>query len=460
MSLLKRMFKGRTPEEELEHAAELMSRGDHGRAKLGLEKALAKTKDVNLKEQLQNRIHECCDALAKERIAEARRCIASDSPDLARNELQSALEVAVDVEIRSEAQGLIDELESHDAVEKAHEVEISDEERLAALGGSWEPAQDEEYGEYGDAFGDALLQVYDGKPKAAIETFEALLDEAEEPRYLWFETGRAYFELQKEDFEVDPPAYTEDEATERGEEALRAFLDCLEEDEGGQSRLTAHLLLARLAEEREDVEAAIAELERAAEALDDDPRPLLELGRYLRQKERPDEAVEVLQIAADMGDGPPSWVVLQELGLAHRDNGNDERARETLEAVIEMFSGRRSYDFPPAVAVPLAELHEKHEKYERAADLYRALTEGSDKAGHIQYHLKAGVLLGKLDLGDEAQRMLKRAAALGEDRALRIDEELQKEEVDAATKTALEDAREKLAELRTEVDDALAELAE
>ena len=44
--------------------------------------------------------------------------------------------------------------------------------------------------------------------------------------------------------------------------------------------------------------------------------------------------------------------------------------------------------------------------------MYRALSQGSDRERHGQYHYEAGRLLLSLDLGDEARRMLTRAQAL------------------------------------------------
>ena len=44
--------------------------------------------------------------------------------------------------------------------------------------------------------------------------------------------------------------------------------------------------------------------------------------------------------------------------------------------------------------------------------MYRALSQGSDRARHALYHYEAGRLLLEIGLGDEARRMLTRAAAL------------------------------------------------
>jgi lipoprotein NlpI len=52
---------------------------------------------------------------------------------------------------------------------------------------------------------------------------------------------------------------------------------------------------------------------------------------------------------------------------------------------------------------------------DRAADMYRALSQGSDRERHARYHYEAGRLLHAIGLMDEARRMLTRAEALRSD---------------------------------------------
>jgi tetratricopeptide (TPR) repeat protein len=113
-----------------------------------------------------------------------------------------------------------------------------------------------------------------------------------------------------------------------------------------------------------------------------------------------------------MDQARPDWRVLQELGLAQAEAGHDAAAIETLEQVIEVLTGRQHYDLPPATATRLAELHEQRGNLERAADLYRALTEGSDGDNLPAYHRKAAGLLERLGMDDEAHRLGQRADAL------------------------------------------------
>ena len=60
----------------------------------------------------------------------------------------------------------------------------------------------------------------------------------------------------------------------------------------------------------------------------------------------------------------------------------------------------------------LAKLYESEGLLERAADMYRALSRGSDTEHHATYHYEAGRLLRAAGLTEEARRMLMRADAL------------------------------------------------
>jgi tetratricopeptide (TPR) repeat protein len=115
-----------------------------------------------------------------------------------------------------------------------------------------------------------------------------------------------------------------------------------------------------------------------------------------------------------MDEDRPSWLAYQELGLAHRDAGHEEKAVELLEKVIRHFVQRSVVDFPASAAVPLAALHEKRNNFARAADLYTSLARGTDRANHVVYHRAAAKVLLRIDLEEEARRMLTRAAALAE----------------------------------------------
>ena len=433
MSLLKRIFGGKSFDELRAEADSQFDAGELGAAKLTYERALDRAKDApaDALAAVRERIDACCDGIARRRIEVGRGHVQAGELDLAREELEGAADTAVSEEVAGEARRLIDAMEQRDALARAEEVEVTDEEKLAVMAGSWEDEQAEEYAGYGERFEQALLAMQDdaqpdqpaevvaagaSEPEeaqadgaggayrapahGAREMLETLLENAEAPRYLWLEVGRARLL---------------DGHLEAGERALRTFLETLEDEEGGDARLSAHREIAGVLDERGDEEGAIAELSAAVEQLPEDPRPLLALGHYLRTRGHPKEAVEVLEAAVDvMGESRPEWRVLQELGLACAEAGDEDRAVDMLETVIKMLVARNHYDYPPETAVALARLHEKRGKTERAADLFRALTRGSDRRNHLAYHLEAARLLGDLELTDEAHRMLQRAAALAQ----------------------------------------------
>ena len=403
MSFLKKLFGGGSLDELKSEADALFDARRYGEAKLVYERALGKAKGApeEIRATLADRLDACLDGIAESRLAEAERHIEAGAFDLARDELEGAIEVVQSPEVRGRVQKAIDLLERDDAIEHAKEESLSDEERLALIAGQWVDGQAEEYEALGDPLYDALLALHDERYEEARQALEALLEHAEDPCFLYLEVGRA--RLLSDD-------------SEGGRDALQSFLDGLAPGEGGEARLAAHLELARIADGAGDFDGAMAQYEAAIDGLPDDYRPFLALGIYLRSKEIHDQAVEMLEIAhGRMDDLRPDWRVMQELGLALADAGREAEAIEQLEAVIAFMTSQRHLDFPPATAVRLAELHEKADKPERAADLYRSLASGSHRAGHATYHREAGRLLAQLGLTDEATRMLKRAIALSED---------------------------------------------
>ncbi|MDQ3037369.1 MAG: tetratricopeptide repeat protein [Myxococcota bacterium] len=409
MSFFKRMFGGVSAEEERREADRLLARSDHFEARQAYERALEKNKgaDATLREHCEARLLECYDAMAEERIADAERLRVEGQLEIARGELTTAIELARSASVRERARRAIEMLERRDAVEQATEQpELSDDDRWAVIAGTWEQPQIDEYDEYGDEFREAILALHDNRPKDALPVIERLVEEhGEDATYLWLEAGRARL--------VDG-----DE--EGGADALRRFLDRMAEsddddDDRSDARLAAHLALASLADRKGDEEKAIDWLQKAMVAMPDDPRPYLQLGVYLREKGHADEAIDVLETAIElMDDDRPSWEAYQELGLAKMDAGHDVEAIDLLEKVVRFFVSRSRLDFPRASALPLARLHEKQGQLERAADLYRNLASGSDRANHLEYHREAARVLTELGLYSEARRMLTRAAALAE----------------------------------------------
>lgn len=447
MGFLGRIFGGKTFEEELTEANKLFAAKDFGHAKHAYDRALEKAAGMSPEEKAvaatqiavaTKQLAATGDALAEARLVEAERYIADREWEFAISELEGAMEMAASDDVRQRAKERIRSLERQDAVTQAAEtVEITAEQRLAGASGAWESEQADEYERYGNDFGDAIVDVLvaaeelsarpapaDGEEAApvppqltaALSYFEKYTSRAD-AKYLWLELGRARLVAGDKD---------------GGAAALKTFLSKLDLDEGGEGRLSAHMELANLADARGDTAAALAELEAAAAALDEDPRPYLALGQYLRRKGSPTEAIEILDAAVGvMGESRPEWRVLEELGLAHKDAGNNGEAFRYLEQVVKMMMPTaRSYsqvkngsrdgglasaiDLPPNTGLALADLYEKDGRLERAADMYRTLASGSDRANHARYHVEAARCLKSLDLPQEAERMLTRALALTE----------------------------------------------
>ena len=396
MSLFKKLFSA-DPEALEKKADALYAAGEYGPAKLVYDKALAASPE-GAALGLAKKIRLCTDGIARQRIEEAKAYLEQGSIELAEQELEGALEVASDDALRDQARALLDGLEAKEAQEQAATAEMTDEERIALLMGQWQEAQADEYESYGDALIEGLLSMQREEFGEARTQLEAVLAQAQEPRYLWLEVGRA--RLLSND-------------VEGGKEALKSFLGALPHDEGGETKLAANLALARLADEAERFEEAMGYFQGAVHALPEDYRPYLAMGAFLRSKGHGEEALEVLHTSLELSEtSGTDWRLLEELGLASELAGKPGDARSFLNQVVEFFTHHQITDFPPTTATTLAKLYETEGRLDRAADLYRALSQGSDRDRHALYHYEAGRLLQALDLQDEARRMLTRAEAL------------------------------------------------
>jgi len=414
MSVLRSLFGKRDLDTLLREADALFDEGRFGDAKLAYDRLADRTR----KEQpgklghVEARTDTCCDELALARANEAIRLARDGARDLAKEELRHALETARSDDAKRKVRGHIDSVERAEAQAEARDdvrsvAPLSDEEQLMLITSSWEPAQASELERHGEPLLEALLATERGDGARAMTLLAPLRDATPDATYLWLEIGRA---------ELARGALAEAEA------ALRTFLKRLGDDDHEGGRLLAHRELARIAHERGDRDAAVAELEACAEAMEDDPRPYLDLGNYLRLIERPREAIEVLELCAGLfPDGAVEWPVTLELGLACAAAGEDARAISLLEGVLTMLLGQGHDEVPPIAGAALAKLHEKAGNLARAADLYRMLGAGSDTAQRAHYHEEASRLLDVLGLTDEAARLRERvrldAAPAGAERA-------------------------------------------
>jgi tetratricopeptide (TPR) repeat protein len=428
MSFFGRLFGSVKSADEKKRADALFEQKHFFEAKTAYESAAgAGDATDGVKKECGKQVRACLDGLARERMAEAEGHLARGDLALGRTELLNAMEVAATDAVKHEAQRRLERAERDDArtATPVDDDGPTDEDRYALLAAVWEEAQQEEYDEYGEPFRDALIAMDKGEAKEALATLEPLARGNEDAVYLWLEVARARRAL--DDYEGTG-------------KALRMFVKRVPDEDRSEPRVAAYVALAQLAEvkpkdeaaelallpegEREAAaakrasereEKAIKQLQKGLEAMPDDPRPYLNLGMFLRERKHPEEAIELIDLAIDlMDEDRPSWLAYQELGLAHRDAGNDDKAVDLLEKVVRHFVQRSVVDFPASAALPLAALYEKRSSYARAADLYASLARGTDRKNHIVYHRAAARVLLKIDQEDEARRMLTRAAALAE----------------------------------------------
>jgi tetratricopeptide (TPR) repeat protein len=400
MSLLGKLFGGRSLEAERAHADELFGQGQFGQAKLAYERAAGQAKaDPEQRRQLTAQVDACRNAIATTHMAEAERLLAEGNLDFAREELLQVTETAADPAMLRSAQEQLERMER--AVVRAELAQAeapNEEDRFELLAGSFEEDQYAEYLAHGEAAKHALLQLHDGSIAEARLALEALVAAADAPRYLYFELGRARLA---------------DGDVAGGQATLEQFLATLHPEEGGDARLLAHTELAQLAHARGDFDAAVAHYETALTSLPNDPRPYLAMASFFRREQLVDEAIDVLEAGQEaLVDQPPDVRLWQELGLALADAGRDAEAIAWLERIVSLLAAQQHTDLPPEGALRLAQLYERAGNTARALDLYSLLARGSDRANLHVYHEEAARLMRGLGLANEARRMLHRAREL------------------------------------------------
>lgn len=408
MALFGKLFGKRSLESERAQADSLFQAGELGPAKLAYERAqdLAPA-GSDAFQYLQAQSALCRDRLAEQRLAAAEKFIAQGTLELARDELQSAIETAASEALIARAEQRIESLEQVELREQQDATpELAADDRFEVISGGFEEDQYAEYLAHGEAMKRALLLLHDGATQQARQELEQLILSADAPRYLWFELGRARLA---------------DGASEAGAEALEKFLAGLAPEEGGDARLLAHIELAQLVHARGDFDGAVAHYEQALEAMPADPRPYLAMSAFFRSQQLFEEAIEVLEAALEGRDEHnPDFRLWQELGLAYMGAGRDADAVAQLERVVDFFARRTQRDLPPEGTLALAALYEKSQRPARALDLLTVLAEGSDRANAWAYQLEAARLAKTLGHQADARRMLKRATELApQDAAVR-----------------------------------------
>lgn len=384
-----------------------------GEAKLAYERALSKGKAApeEARAALGARITDCRRRLAAGHAERGEALLAAGETDAAVEAFESAVDVAPDADDKERYRKRIDGMHAAEARVAAHNPgDASEDDRFEVLSAEWDDEQLDEYEGYGEPFKSAYLAVHENPDAEAVgkalATFQSLA--AEHPdaaRFLHLEIGRSLLRLGRR---------------EEGAEALRKLLTVLPEDVGEVARIHAHVALAEVAIEAGDDAEAEKELRAAAEVAPDLTAGHLRLGQFLRVRGRHADAAEALEDAArTMGELRPDVRVLREIGLNQAALGDEDTALETLEGIVQVQAAQDNLDLDPATATALAGIYEKRRDFERAADFYRHLANGSDVDHHFQYHREAGRLLGLAGKAGLAREHLVKARELAADDAAR-----------------------------------------
>lgn len=398
--IFKKLFGG--GKSPLEEGNARLEKGDFSGALMAFRKAKGKTEEERV--LIKEKIDMCKDGLALRRLSEARRLHGEGNEQLRDEEISGAREVAATEKTRAEIEAFVDEILAGRGGAGSI-VEITAEDRFMLVAERWSDAQKEELSAYGEPLKAAILSFLSGEFEDAKEHILSLAQEAipktsDAPRYLWLEVARIHLALEELD---------------ETEAALARYLESTDVEEIDEPWLGAQVALAQLADKRGDFEKAMAHFSEATAAFEDDARPYLAMGEFLRERQLPEEAIDMLEAAAELSAGEPTeWLAKRELGLAQRDAGRNEAAMETLESVLAFFLKAKQVDFPPSVASALAELQEDAGNLGRAADLWATLARGSDETRHERYHREAARVLRKMGREDDAARHDKKANALSQ----------------------------------------------
>lgn len=400
-------------EKTIGRARELEEAGEDGDALVLYERALARDRkgvDADAIRDAEARAMAIRDRIADARIAEGRRYLEQGSAESAEEAFRTALQVAGTERKEAEARACLDAMEADLVRTMAGEArEPTQEETFQALSGAWEEEQWDEYEEYGDAFREAYLAFHTGRPDEAVAVYEKLLDEAgQDAVFLLFELGRA-----RAASAVRADGEDADKLRREAIDALESFNERLPGGVAEALCAAAWNELAQVHIELGDAESAEDALMRAQEAVPGEPIAYLNLGRFLKQAGRVDEAVEALEQGAEVMDKlRPDFRLVAELGLAYREVARLDEAAETLQMVVDGIFQHHHGHHDPYVAVPLAEIYEERGRLRQACDLYRHLAEGADGSNLGLYSYHSARLLRELGEDEAAMRYLARAREL------------------------------------------------
>ncbi|MCP4197306.1 MAG: tetratricopeptide repeat protein [Proteobacteria bacterium] len=386
MSFFEKLLGG-TFESNRDRGEKLFAKGDYGEARLAFDRALSKAKGVpaDQVQAVRERSHTCKLELARARIDEADRYAGQGDFELAIESLGHAAEISEEAEIIAAVEERQQSYEAQDARSLVEDGrEITEEELLSVIAGTWIEPQAEEYAAMPDELSKALLLAHDGDHQQAAERIEELTNRADLPilpRYLFFELGR------------------EKLLTGQDGEAIRVLDAFLIKTDGDPAALGLQIkalyLKAQALSNEERLDEAEEQLIRATDLAPEDYTAVLMLGKFLRSRKDYPTAINALNRAVElMGQMQPDFSVIRELGFTYLAMGDAEEAKRNLGAVIEHQASKGQHDqFDPETAVSLAELHEADGELIQAADLYRHLALGHDTMNHFTYNVEAARLL-------------------------------------------------------------------
>jgi tetratricopeptide (TPR) repeat protein len=406
MSLLKKLF-GHDVDKLVEDARGKEERGDLPGAIVDYERAVdgLEERDEARRKELSGKIAALRDRLADRFVAEAQEHIRDRELERASETLGLALEGCGTDGKREEIGRMIDSvaLMIADAQVNQPASAMTEEEVYQALSGSWSQPQIDEFDGYGERFKKAYLQFHAGGLDEALAAYRDLLREAgEDALYLRLELARA--------LHVKAHALAEDKAREeaasklRAEaiETIKAFQKMLPRRRAPEVRAQAWSLLAQIHADMKNLEDAEDALMEAQNLLPEEPAVYLNLGRFLFEQGRVDDAICALEQGEKVMDGlHPNLDLLLLLGTAYRKAGSVGEAIKRHEAIVGYYVNVGRLEFDPPVARPLAEMLEETGRLLEASDIYRNLSTGGDADNLAIYNYHAARLMKKLGRKEE-----------------------------------------------------------
>ncbi len=430
MSLLKKIL-GQDAATLLRNARNKEEKGDWVGALVDYEKALERLdeKETERRRQTEEKISSLGDRIAQKFIAEAQDLIQSGELERAVETLGVALERCGTEQMRQRVRHLIDSVSLKIAEEQVvpGTPAMSDDEIYQALSGSWSQAQIDEFDGYGEEFKKAYLQFHSGSVAVALEAYRRILERAgEDALYLRFEIARALHFLAQSRAEKNPNDETLPTLRSEAIAAIEEFLRILPKRKTPEVRAQAWNLLAQMHIDMKNFEDAEDALVQAQNLLPAEPAVYLNLGRFLFEQGRLDDAIYALEQGEKVMDKfHPNLDLLNLLGTAYRRAGKREGAMARLETIIAYFVSVGRVQFDPTVALPLAEMMEETGKLVEACDLYRNISLGGDDENLAVYNYHCARLMKKLGRKEEEIRpFIMRAREHAANEALRRDIEV------------------------------------